>query len=142
MPSTKTKAPIYNFLYVTARVGAHKAFFLHSLSRESWDGGSNWIGYIAVTNDEISKTLGYQKLYIAFRGTTRKYEWVNVLGARPKSAEPLLHPKSINKDDLDDDNGGSSSNDAPKVMNGWLKIYVSSDPILQFTRLSRDVETL
>ncbi|XP_049412697.1 phospholipase A1-IIdelta-like [Solanum stenotomum] len=130
---------IVSFLYATARVGAHKAFFLHSLSRESWDRESNWIGYIAVTNDEMSEQLGRREIYIAFRGTTRNYEWVNVLGALPESAEPLLDPQSLNKSDPDGDNGGSNSNDdenAPRVMNGWLKIYLSSDPKSPFTGLS------
>ncbi|XP_015080756.1 phospholipase A1-IIdelta-like [Solanum pennellii] len=118
---------IVSFLYATARVGAHKALFIHSLSRESWDRESNWIGFIAVTNDEISEQLGRREIYIAFRGTTRNYEWVNVLGARSESAEPLIC------------NGGSICNDdenAPRVMNGWLKIYLSSDPKSPFTRLS------
>ncbi|KAJ8567989.1 hypothetical protein K7X08_020711 [Anisodus acutangulus] len=121
---------IYSFIYATARVGAHKALFLHSLSRESWDRESNWIGYIAITNDEVSDKLGRREIYIAFRGTTRNYEWVNVLGARPESAEPLLHPRTLEGSSSDDDEN------APKVMNGWLKIYVSSDPNSSFTRLS------
>ncbi|XP_009593784.1 phospholipase A1-IIdelta [Nicotiana tomentosiformis] len=130
---------VYSFLYATARVGAHKALFLHSLSRESWDRESNWIGYIAVTNDEVSENLGRREIYIAFRGTTRNYEWINVLGAKPESAGPLLHPKSLNKAELDDGDGGNVDDDdenAPKVMNGWLKIYVSNDPNSPFTRLS------
>ncbi|MCD9639568.1 hypothetical protein HAX54_024184 [Datura stramonium] len=102
---------VYSFLYATARVGAHKALFLHSLSRESWDRESNWIGYIAVTNDEISEKLGRGEIYIAFPRTMRNYESVNVLGARPESAEPLLHPKSLNKADPDNDNGGNNSDD-------------------------------
>ncbi|CAN4103223.1 unnamed protein product [Withania somnifera] len=122
---------ISSFLYATARVGAHKAFFLHSLSRDSWDRESNWIGYCAVTNDQVTEKFSRRDIYIAFRGTTRNYEWINVLGARPESAESLLHPE-------DDDNRGNKSNDddAPKVMNGWLTIYVSSDPNSPFTRLS------
>ncbi|XP_060189563.1 phospholipase A1-IIdelta isoform X1 [Lycium barbarum] len=127
---------VYSFLYATARVGAHKALFLHSLSRDSWDRESNWIGYIAVTNDEVSEKLGRREIYIAFRGTTRNYEWINVLGARPESAEPLLHPMSLNKADPDDDNDDDADENEPKVMNGWLKIYVSSDPNSSFTRLS------
>lgn len=48
---------ISSFLYATARVGADKPFFLHSLSRESWDRKSNWIGYIDVTNNEVGEKL-------------------------------------------------------------------------------------
>ncbi|MCD7455584.1 hypothetical protein HAX54_028705 [Datura stramonium] len=59
----------------------------------------------AFNNDENSKYCG------TFPRTMRNYESVNVLGARPESAEPLLHPKSLNKADPDNDNGGNNSDD-------------------------------
>lgn len=101
------------FLYATAKVGIAKALFLHSLSRESWDRESNWIGYIATTTDEVSRQLGRREIHVVWRGTTRNYEWLKVLGARPASAA-----------------------DEPKVMDGWLSIYVSSDANSAFTKLS------
>ncbi|XP_059277035.1 phospholipase A1-IIdelta-like [Lycium ferocissimum] len=149
---------IYSFLYATAQVGVLQAIFLHSLSRESWDRESNWIGYIAVTTDEVSRKLGRREVYVVFRGTTRNYEWVNVLGAGPKSANSLLRPKAFQKGILNQDEDIKSSEpplvgsqwlcccdnknfddedeDEVKVMDGWLKIYVSSDPKSSFTRLS------
>lgn len=130
------------FLYATAQVGVPEALFLHSLSRESWDRESNWIGYIGVTSDAVSETLGRREIYVAFRGTTRDYEWINVLGAKPEAAEPLLRPKSLRKGSRisNGNNSGSSSDsdddEVPKVMKGWLKIYVSNDPNSEFTKLS------
>ncbi|XP_004251807.1 phospholipase A1-IIdelta [Solanum lycopersicum] len=137
MLESSTDYKIYCFLYATAKIGALEAIFLHSLSRESWDRESNWIGYIAVTTDEVSRKLGRREVYVVFRGTSRNYEWVNVLGARPDSADSLLHPKSLqkginNKNDEDED----EDEDEIKVMDGWLKIYVSSNPKSSFTRLS------
>lgn len=73
---------VYCFLYATARIGMVKSLFLHSLSRESWDRESNWIGYIAVTTDEVSQALGRREIYVVWRGTTRSYEWIDVVGAR------------------------------------------------------------
>nr|XP_018634439.1 phospholipase A1-IIdelta-like isoform X2 [Nicotiana tomentosiformis] len=130
---------ISGFLYATARIGALEAIFLHSLSREAWDRESNWIGYIAVTTDEVTQELGRREIYVVFRGTTRNYEWINVLGARPESADSLLRPKSLHKSGVNGDNSKSSSDDdenEPKIMDGWLKIYVSSNPNSPFTKLS------
>ncbi|TMW94653.1 hypothetical protein EJD97_009977 [Solanum chilense] len=137
MLESSTDYKIYCFLYATAKIGALEAIFLHSLSRESWDRESNWIGYIAVTTDEVSRKLGRREVYVVFRGTSRNYEWINVLGARPDSADSLLHPKSLqkginNKNDEDEDEDENEI----KVMDGWLKIYVSSNPKSSFTRLS------
>ncbi|KAF3629710.1 putative DNA repair protein XRCC3 -like protein [Capsicum annuum] len=72
-------------------------------------------------------------IYIAFRGTTRNYEWINVLGARPDSAESLLHSKD---DKNGENNNHDDDNNVPKVMNRWLKIYACIDPNSSFTKLS------
>ncbi|XP_004292180.1 PREDICTED: phospholipase A1-IIdelta-like [Fragaria vesca subsp. vesca] len=82
---------IASFLYATAQVSIPEAFLLHSMSRES-----NWIGYVAVTTDQYSKSIGRREIYVAWRGTTRNYEWVNVLGAELVSAEQLLRPENNN----------------------------------------------
>ncbi|CAI0377563.1 unnamed protein product [Linum tenue] len=82
------------FLYATARVSVPEAFLLHSLARDgSWDRESNWIGYTAVTTDEYSVSIGRREIYVAFRGTSRNYEWVNILGAQLEPATELLAPQ-------------------------------------------------
>ncbi|XP_004306113.1 PREDICTED: phospholipase A1-IIdelta-like [Fragaria vesca subsp. vesca] len=84
------------FLYTTAQVSVPEAFLLHSMSHESWDRESNWIGYVVVTTDQYSKSIGHREIYVAWRGNTRNYEWVNVLGAELVSAEQLLRPENNN----------------------------------------------
>ncbi|KAK6134380.1 hypothetical protein DH2020_031869 [Rehmannia glutinosa] len=54
---------VHCFLYATAKVDIAQAVFLHSLSRESWDRESNWIGYVAVTSDAVSQALGRREIY-------------------------------------------------------------------------------
>uniref|UniRef100_A0A2P2PIA2 Phospholipase A1 n=1 Tax=Rhizophora mucronata TaxID=61149 RepID=A0A2P2PIA2_RHIMU len=131
---------VASFLYGAARVSVPEAFLLHSQSRELWDRESNWIGYIAVTSDEYSKTLGRREIYIAFRGTTRNYEWIDIMGAKLQSATALLRPKSY-KIEGNNNSGSSDSDDdddekVTKVMLGWLTIYISDDPRSPFTKLS------
>ncbi|XP_024180379.1 phospholipase A1-IIdelta [Rosa chinensis] len=145
---------IASFLYATALVSVPEGFLLHSLSRESWDRESNWIGYIAVTTDDYSKSIGRREIYVAWRGTTRNYEWVNVLGAELESAAPLLKPNTVNnelKHSSGDGDGGTSSSDeeeddenakVPKVMRGWLSMYISDDPKSAFTKSSARVQLL
>ncbi|KAL7087045.1 hypothetical protein ACP275_13G041200 [Erythranthe tilingii] len=131
------------FLYATAKVGVGKAMFLHSLSRESWDRESNWIGYIATTSDELSRSSGRREIYVVWRGTTRNYEWIDVLGARPESAHELLRPTSDNYNNTPSDEDNDEDEDGvPKVMKGWLTIYVSTDPNSSFTNLSARTQLL
>lgn len=128
---------VFSFLYATARVGVPEAFLLHSQSRESWDRESNWIGYIAVTSDKKSASLGRREIYIAWRGTIRNYEWINVFGARPTSAAILLK-ENFGKT-IEETSSSSSSDDdknSPKVMQGWLTMYISDDPKSAYTKLS------
>ncbi|KAH7861223.1 hypothetical protein Vadar_023320 [Vaccinium darrowii] len=139
---------VSSFLYATALVGAHEAFLLHSLSRESWDRESNWIGYVAVSNDDFSRSTGRREIYVAWRGTTRDYEWVNVLGAKLESTQSLLtSPKKIKDFGLkkrggaSNDSSSSSDDDdddekVPKVMQGWLTMYTAEDPKSPYTKLS------
>ncbi|KAL1325350.1 hypothetical protein HN51_035412 [Arachis hypogaea] len=136
------------FLYGTARVSVPEALLLHSLSREAWDRESNWIGYIAVTTDEVSKKLNRREIYVVWRGTTRDFEWIDVFGAAPESATGLLNAKSLRNLDKAKDGDGSSSSDSeedddvPKVMKGWLTIYTSEDPKSPFTKLSARTQVL
>ncbi|KAF7849813.1 hypothetical protein BT93_L0272 [Corymbia citriodora subsp. variegata] len=145
------------FLYGTARISSKEYFLFHSMSREAWDRESNWIGYIAVTSDEVSARLGRREIYVVWRGTTRNYEWINVLGAKRKSIVSLLSTEG----DGDGDGGGhevgeeegkkdsSSSDDddgddehVPKVMLGWYTIYTTDDPRSPFTKLSARTQLL
>ncbi|KAI4333840.1 hypothetical protein L6164_018599 [Bauhinia variegata] len=136
---------VVSFLYATARVSVPEAFLLHSLSRESWDRESNWIGYIAVTSDEVSAALGRREIYVVWRGTTRNYEWINVLGANLESAKPLLNAETLRGISRGNDGNSSSSDDddnIPKVMRGWLTIYTSADPKSPFTKTSARTQVL
>ena len=122
---------VVSFLYATARVRVPEAFLLHSRSRESWDRESNWIGYVAVTTDDVSRALGRREMYIAWRGTIRDYEWINVLGADQDSAKPLLRSNDNNEDD-----------DKVRVMRGWFTIYTSNNPNSPFVKTSARLQLL
>ncbi|KAM7492162.1 hypothetical protein LguiA_035083 [Lonicera macranthoides] len=122
------------FLYATAQVDAPRSLLLHSLSREKWDRETNWIGYIATTTDEVSKVLGRREIYVAWRGTSRNYEWINVFDPELASAELLLLPENSNGD-ISRDSDNEDENIA-KVMKGWLTIYTSNDRDSPFTKLS------
>ncbi|KAI3457126.1 hypothetical protein Pfo_013789 [Paulownia fortunei] len=135
---------VHSFLYATARVSRLEAMFLHSMSREAWDRESNWIGYIAITTDEVSQALGSREIYVVWRGTTRNYEWIDVLGAKPESAHQLLRPKSWGKKRANSSGSDSDEDDehVPKVMRGWLSVYVSSNPDSPFTKISARTQLL
>uniref|UniRef100_A0A803QJF6 Phospholipase A1 n=1 Tax=Cannabis sativa TaxID=3483 RepID=A0A803QJF6_CANSA len=124
-----TDYDVVSYLYATARIRVPEAILLRSRSRESWDRESNWMGYVAVTTDTVSKALGRREIYVAWRGTIRDYEWINVLGADPESAKPLL-----SSEDEDDEKNQA------RVMRGWLTIYTSDNPNSPFVKTSARVQ--
>ncbi|XP_074290039.1 phospholipase A1-IIdelta-like isoform X2 [Silene latifolia] len=130
------------YLYATARVSVPEAFLLKSRSREMWDRESNWIGYVAVSNDVASREMGRREIYVAWRGTTRDYEWIDVLGAQLQSAKPLLRPRTPAAKDTGKGSDDDEDDNVPKVMQGWMTIYTSEDPKSSFTKLSARTQLL
>lgn len=64
---------------------------------------------------------------------------------RPESAQQLLRPKTWDKKEVDSSSGSDSDEDdekVPKVMKGWLTIYVSNNPNSSFTKLSARTQVL
>ncbi|KAJ4729649.1 Phospholipase A1 [Melia azedarach] len=99
-------------------------------------------GYIAVTSDERSKALGRREIYVAWRGTTRNYEWINVLDAELESVESLLKNSTLGAEERDGSSDSDDDKKVPKVMQGWLTIYTSDNPKSSFTKLSARTQLL
>ncbi|KAI3886528.1 hypothetical protein MKX03_027829 [Papaver bracteatum] len=151
-----------SFLYGTSRVV--RSCFSFSYSKEAWDRESNWIGYISVSTDEVSKILGRREIYVAWRGTTTTLEWMNVFDAEKASIKPLLKPRYLDaetnateKDTTEqrqrhwydilickqsEATDADDEENIPEVMKGWLTIYNSDNPNSQFTKLSARTQVL
>ncbi|KAL8153709.1 hypothetical protein V2J09_011469 [Rumex salicifolius] len=47
-----------------------------SVFHDKWSGTANWIGYMAVSNDDTSAKLGRRDILISWRGTATRVEWL------------------------------------------------------------------
>ncbi|XP_058767171.1 phospholipase A1-II 1-like [Vicia villosa] len=121
------KYSVTKFIYATSEIDVPEAFIVKSFSREVWSKESNWIGYVAVANDEGKDVLGRRDIVVAWRGTVRSLEWVNDLGCVSVSA-----PKVFGYDNVI----------GPKVHEGWYSIYTSEDPRSPFNKTSAREQVL
>jgi len=111
------------YLYATSQSSFPGGIMVFSLSREAWSKESNWIGYVSVSTDAAAAATGQRVIYVAWRGTIRTLEWVDVL--KPE----LVSPDAILPE-------GDPSRGQARVMEGWYLIYTSSDERSPFSRYS------
>ncbi|CAO1945230.1 unnamed protein product [Urochloa humidicola] len=109
------------YLYATSQASLPGGFMAFSLSREAWSKESNWIGYVSASTDAAASATGRRVIYVAWRGTIRTLEWVDVL--KPD----LVSPDAILPEAADH---------PARVMKGWYLIYTSSDERSPFNKHS------
>ncbi|CAO2034684.1 unnamed protein product [Urochloa humidicola] len=71
-----------------------------------------WVGYVAVSTDEMTRRLGRRDVLVAFRGTVTPPEWAANLMS-------LLRPARL---------GAAADDDDVKVESGFLNLYTSPAP--------------
>ncbi|CAD6230111.1 unnamed protein product [Miscanthus lutarioriparius] len=111
------------YLYGTSQASFPGGIMVFSLSREAWSKESNWIGYVSVSTDAAAAATGQRVIYVAWRGTIRTLEWVDVL--KPELVSPdVILPE------------GDPARGHARVMEGWYLIYTSSDERSPFSKYS------
>ncbi|KAL3531275.1 hypothetical protein ACH5RR_010597 [Cinchona calisaya] len=111
---------VTRYLYATSNINLPN-FFKQSRWPKVWSKNANWIGYIAVSNDETSKRLGRRDVSIAWRGTVTRLEWIADLMdfLRPISSDKIPCPDPT-----------------VKVESGFLDLYNDKDENCRFCKFS------
>ncbi|KAL2935049.1 Phospholipase A1-Igamma2 chloroplastic [Bienertia sinuspersici] len=111
---------VTRYLYATSNINLPN-FFSNSRWPKVWSKNANWIGYVAISNDEMTKKLGRRDIIISWRGTVTRLEWVHDLMdyLRPISDEKIPCP-DINV----------------KVESGFLDLYTDKDPDCRYCQFS------
>ncbi|KAL2931116.1 Phospholipase A1-IIgamma, partial [Bienertia sinuspersici] len=122
------KYRVTKFLYATSGIDLPDAFIFKSISREAWSKESNFIGFVAVAEDESVGLLGRRDIVISWRGTIQSLEWVNDLQFLQVSASSIV--------------GKSDGVDEAKVHQGWYSVYTSEDPKSPFNKTSARSQAL
>nr|KJB42206.1 hypothetical protein B456_007G142100 [Gossypium raimondii] len=111
---------VSRYIFATSNINLPN-FFKKSRWPKVWSKSANWIGYVAVSNDEISKRLGRRDIIVAWRGTVTRPEWIADL-------MDFLKPISSNKIPCPDS--------TVKVESGFLDLYTDKDVNCRFCKFS------
>ncbi|KAI5589771.1 hypothetical protein BDE02_05G184100 [Populus trichocarpa] len=111
---------VTRYLYATSNIDLSN-FFKKSRWPKVWSNKANWIGYVAVSDDETTKCLGRRDISIAWRGTVTHLEWISDL-------MDFLKPINGNKIPCPDP--------TVKVEYGFLDLYTDKDENCRFCKYS------
>ncbi|KAL8150292.1 hypothetical protein V2J09_020100 [Rumex salicifolius] len=117
---------VSRYLFATSNINLPK-FFKKSLWPEVWSKNANWIGYVAVSDDETSTRLGRRDIVIAWRGTVTRLEWIHDL-------MDILQPVSSDKIPCHDN--------SVKVESGFVSLYTDKDESCSYCKLSAREQVL
>ncbi|GLU03611.1 hypothetical protein SLE2022_208000 [Rubroshorea leprosula] len=111
---------VSRYLFATSNINLPN-FFKKSRWPKVWSKNANWIGYVAVSNDEMTRRLGRRDIIIAWRGTVTRLEWIVDL-------MDFLKPVSSNKIPCPDQ--------TVKAESGFLDLYTDKDETCRFCKFS------
>ncbi|PWA47141.1 alpha/Beta hydrolase fold protein [Artemisia annua] len=113
---------ITSYIYSSNTSNLIPKFFTKTVHSDGpWNPMVNWMGYVAVSDDETTAQLGRRDITIAWRGTVTKLEWMEDLMnfLKPVSAQNLI-----------------SQDPSIKVMAGFLHIYTDKDQRCPYSKFS------
>ncbi|CAA7042719.1 unnamed protein product [Microthlaspi erraticum] len=112
-----TKYKVTKFLYATSEIHVPESFLLFPFSREGWTKESNWMGYVAVTDDQGTALLGRRDIVIAWRGSVQPL-WVNDFAFGLVNGKKKFGEK----------------NDQIQIHQSWYSIYMSENERSPFNK--------
>lgn len=117
-----------------AKHGYHVTKYLYAMSHvdvpewlqkaySTWSKDSNWMGYVAVSNDQESRRIGRRDIVVAWRGTVAPTEWFSDLMTKLECIEKKKKKKV-------------------KVQQGFLSIYKSKSEFTRYNKLSASEQVM
>lgn len=104
---------VTEYIYAMSHV-AMPRWLKQSHLLNKWSKDSNWIGFVAVSNDDETKRIGRRDIVVAWRGTVAPLEWYDDL---QRNLEPLGHGEA-------------------RVEHGFLSIYTSKSDSTRYNKCS------
>ncbi|KAJ0969858.1 hypothetical protein J5N97_022735 [Dioscorea zingiberensis] len=112
---------ITKYIYAMSNVELPR-WLEHSLNADTWSKDSNWMGFVAVSDNAESRRIGFRDIVVAWRGTVSPAEWLEDMQLK---LEPLR------------DGEGHV-----KVEHGFLSIYTSKSEATRYNKSSASEQVM
>ncbi|KAK4781903.1 hypothetical protein SAY86_016005 [Trapa natans] len=96
----------------------------HVAKLDRWCKDSNWIGFVALSDDEETRRIGRRDVVVAWRGTVAPLEWYNDIQGR---MEPLE---------------GADVTAGVRVEHGFLSVYTSKSESTRYNKFSASEQAM
>ncbi|KAA8534306.1 hypothetical protein F0562_031867 [Nyssa sinensis] len=128
--------------------GYEVSAYLYAASKNSswrrfWKNNAKWIGYVAVSNDETSKRLGYRDITIAWKGTKTMSKWIidfkNILKPILVEHDPTIKAESgflhlyTDKDESCEDRKYSTREQILNAVKRLIQLYQNEELSISIT---------
>ncbi|XP_064946722.1 phospholipase A1-Igamma1, chloroplastic-like [Musa acuminata AAA Group] len=112
---------VTRYLYATSNINLPNFFTKSRAGAKIWSQRANWMGYVAVSDDETTARLGRRDIVVAWRGTVTRLEWIADLMdfLRPVNSVGIPCPDP-----------------SVKVESGFAELYTDKDPTCRFCKYS------
>ncbi|KAA8534303.1 hypothetical protein F0562_031820 [Nyssa sinensis] len=129
-------------------LGYEVSAYLYAASKNSswqrfWKNNAKWIGYVAVSNDETSKRLGYRDFTIAWKGTKTMSKWIidfkNILKPILVEHDPTIKAESgflhlyTDKDESCEDRKYSTREQILNAVKRLIQLYQNEELSISIT---------
>ncbi|XP_074592533.1 phospholipase A1-Igamma1, chloroplastic-like [Curcuma longa] len=117
----RTGYTVTKYVYAMSQIDLPR-WLERSLHADAWSTDSNWMGFVAVSDDAESRRIGCRDIVVAWRGTTAPTEWFEDIQA---TLRPL----------------GDGHGDA-KVERGFLDVYTSKSDKTRYNKTSASEQVM
>ncbi|XP_059436502.1 phospholipase A1-Igamma1, chloroplastic-like [Corylus avellana] len=126
---TRNGYKVTNYIYAMSHIDMPQ-WLERSHLVNKWSKDSNWMGYVAVSDDEESRRIGRRDIVVAWRGTVAPSEWyedmqrkLETFGKRDAKVEHGFHSLYTSKNESTRYNKTSASEQVMKEVTRLVELY-------------------
>ncbi|KAJ6797672.1 phospholipase A1-Igamma1, chloroplastic [Iris pallida] len=114
---------VEKYLYAMSHVELPR-WLERSVHADTWSRDSNWMGYVAASDDQESRRIGCRNIVVCWRGTVAQAEWLEDIQGKLELLDGGEHYKDV------------------RVEHGFLSLYTSKSEATRYNKTSASEQVM